>query len=286
VGATSREFGIMARQHGYEDFIQTDAAINPGNSGGALVNTRGELIGVNSAIISRGGGNDGIGFAIPVNLAHNVMKQLVDNGRVSRGYMGVGIQDVTPEISKTLKAPDARGAVIASVEKGSPADKAGLKPYDVVRSLNGKEIRDRRQLSLEVASTPPGQEMQVAILRDGEPKTLSLTLTEFPEEDSELAHNGPGADAGILSGVTVDNLTPEVARQLNFQGSGVVVTQVAANSAAAEAGLQRGDVIQEVNRQEVTDLTGFREALKAAGDGSVLLFVTSKGGSHFVVIEG
>jgi serine protease Do len=286
VGATGREFGIMAQQHGYEDFIQTDAAINPGNSGGALVNTSGELIGVNSAIISRGGGNDGVGFAIPINMAHNIMKQLVDTGHVSRGYMGVGIQDVTPEMAKTLKVPDAHGAVIASVEKGSPAEEAGLQPYDVVRALDGKDIHDRRQLSLAVAATPPGKEMQVAILRDGQPKTLSLTLTEFPEDNNEPVSGSPGADTGILSGVTVDNLTPDVARQLDFEGSGVVVTQVARNSAAAEAGLQRGDVIQEVNRQEVANLTEFREAIKAAGDDSVLLLVTSKGGSHFVVIEG
>jgi serine protease Do len=199
--------------------------------------------------------------------------------------MGVSIQDVTPEMSKTLKVPDAHGAVIASVVKGSPADDAGLQPYDVVRSLDGKDIRESRQLSLEVASTPPGKEMRVAILRDGQAKTLSLTLTEFPEGDNQPARGGPSADEGILSGVTVDNLTPDVARQLGFEGSGVVVTQVAPNSAAAEAGLQRGDVIQEVNRQEVTNLAGFREAVQAAGNDSVLLLVTSKGGSHFVVIE-
>ncbi len=286
VGATGRAFGIMAEQHGYEDFIQTDAAINPGNSGGALVNTRGELIGVNSAIISRGGGNDGVGFAIPVNLAHNIMKQLVDTGHVSRGYMGVQIQAVTPEMTKALKIPDSHGAVIASVEEGSPADKAGLKRYDVVRSLDGKPIHDQRDLSLQVASTPPGHEVKVEVLRDGQPKTLALTLTEFPEEPSEAFHGGQGAEAGILSGVTVDNLTPDVAKQLGFEGSGVVVTQVAPNSAAAEAGLQRGDVIQEVNRQSVTNLAEFRAAVKAAGKDSVLLLVTSKGGSHFVVIEG
>lgn len=283
VGATGREFGIMAQQQGYEDFIQTDAAINPGNSGGALVNTRSELVGVNSAIISRSGGNNGVGFAVPVNLAHSIMKQLVDTGRVSRGYMGVGIQDVTAEMAKTLDLPDSRGVVISRVDEGSPADKAGFKRYDVVRSIAGKSIRDTRELRLGVASTPPGERVEMAILRDGESRTLTIQLGELPEGDNRPTPGGTDRE-GVLSGVAVEELTPQIASRLGVEGSGVVVAQVAPGSAAAEAGLRRGDVIEEVDRHEIGSVDQFRDVVAEAGD-SVLLLVTGRNGSHFVVVE-
>lgn len=283
VGATGREFGIMAQQQGYEDFIQTDAAINPGNSGGALVNTRGELVGVNSAIISRSGGNNGVGFAVPVNLAHSIMKQLVDTGRVSRGYMGVGIQDVTAEMAKTLDLPDSRGVVISRVDEGSPADKAGFKRYDVVRSIAGKSIRDARELRLGVASTPPGERVEMAILRDGESRTLTIELGELPEGDNRPTPARTDRE-GVLSGVAVEELTPQIASRLGVEGSGVVVTQVAPGSAAAEAGLRRGDVIEEVDRHEIDSVDQFRDVVAESGD-SVLLLVTGRNGSHFVVVE-
>jgi serine protease Do len=283
VGATGREFGIMRQQQGYEDFIQTDAAINPGNSGGALVNARGELVGVNSAIVSRSGGNNGVGFAVPVNLAHSIMKQLVDTGRVSRGYMGVKIQDITEEMAKSLDLPDSRGVVISRVDEGSPADQAGFKRYDVVRSIAGKSIRDMRELRLGVASTPPGEEVEMAIIRDGESQMLSIELGELPDGGTRPTTSGTDRE-GVLSGVTVDDLTPQVASQLGVEGDGVVVTQVAPGSAAAEAGLQRGDVIQEVDRHEISSVDQFRDVVAEAGD-SVLLLVTGRNGSHFVVVE-
>lgn len=283
VGATGRAFGIMRQQEGYEDFIQTDAAINPGNSGGALVNTRGELVGINSAIVSRSGGNNGVGFAVPVNLAHSIMRQLVDTGHVSRGYMGVGIQDVTPEMSKTLSVPDSRGAVITNVEEGSPADKAGFKRYDVVRSIAGKPVRDARELRLGVASTPPGKSLKIAILRDGAERNLNIELGELPEGNARSTPS-ESSQEGVLSGVTVEDLTPQIAERLGVQGSGVVVSRVAPGSAPAEAGLQRGDVIQEVDRQEIDSVDQFRDVIAQAGD-PVLLLVTGRNGSHFVVVE-
>ena len=288
VGATGREFGIMARQAGYEDFIQTDAAINPGNSGGALVNTRGELVGINTAILSRSGGNQGVGFAVPVNLAHHVTKQLVEHGRVQRGYMGVGIQDISPAMSKTLDLPDSKGAVVTSVEPGGPADEAGFEQYDVIRAIDGRKIQDTRELRLSVANEAPGDTIVVEVLRNGSSRTLSVTLTEFPEDDGMARSSGRRGQDGALEGVSVEDLTPEVAQRLRLDADiqGVVVTRVRPNSPAAEAGLAPGDVIQEVARQAVASVREFRSAMGSIGEGeAVLLLVHSRGRSHFVVIE-
>jgi serine protease Do len=287
VGATGREFGIMAAQAGYEDFIQTDAAINPGNSGGALINTRGELIGINTAILSRSGGYQGVGFAVPVNLAHHVTKQLVEHGRVQRGYMGVGIQDISSSMSKTLDIPDSKGAVVTNVEPGGPASKAGFKQYDVIRSIEGKDIRDSRELRLAVANIAPGQTIDVEVLREGKPQTLKVTLTEFPSDEPRASASEPGQQ-GALEGVSVDELTPEIARQLRLEGdiSGVVVSRVSPSSAAAEAGLATGDVIQEVARKPVSSVAEFRSAMGSVAKGEpVMLLVHRRGGSRFVVIE-
>jgi serine protease Do len=288
VGATGREFGIMARQAGYEDFIQTDAAINPGNSGGALINTRGELVGINTAILSRSGGNQGVGFAVPVNLAHHVTKQLVEHGRVRRGYMGVGIQDISPAMSKTLDLTDSKGAVVTSVEPNGPAAESGFEQYDVIRAIDGQEIRDTRELRLAVANEAPGDTIDVEILRNGASKTLSVTLAEFPEDDTMARGGERGGQDGALEGVTVDELTPEVAQRLRLDADiqGVVVTRVRPNSPAAEAGLTPGDVIQEVARQPVSSVAEFRSAMGSIEQGeAVLLLVHSRRGSHFVVIE-
>ena len=287
VGATGREFGIMAAEAGYEDFIQTDAAINPGNSGGALINTRGELIGINTAILSRSGGYQGVGFAVPVNLAHHVTKQLVEHGRVQRGYMGVGIQDVSPAMSKTLNLPDSKGAVVTSVEPGGPAEVAGFEQYDVIRSIDGREITDTRELRLAVANRAPGETIDVKVLREGAEKTLSVKLNDFPSEEPEARSSGRGQESA-LEGVSVDDLTPQIARRLGLEGdvAGVVVTRVAPNSPAAEAGLAPGDVIQEVARKPVTSVAEFRSAIGAVAEGEpVMLLVHSRRGSHFVVIE-
>ena len=285
VGATSREFGIMAREQGYEDFIQTDAAINPGNSGGALVNADGEVIGINTAILSRSGGNNGVGFAIPINLAHHIMTQLVDKGRVVRGYMGVGISDISPAMAKKLGAPDAKGSVVSNVEPGGPADDAGFKEYDIIRQLEGKEVRDTRDLRLQIANTPPGEEIAVAVLRDGKMENLSITLGEFPS-DGPVAAKAEGSKSS-LSGVSVEELTPEIRQRLRLPANvgGVVVTEVANNSPAGEAGLRPGDVIEEVEKKPVASLAEFRAAVKDAGDEALLLLVRTQGGSRFVIIE-
>lgn len=285
VGATSREFGIMAQQQGYEDFIQTDAAINPGNSGGALVNANGEIVGINTAILSRSGGNNGVGFAVPINLAHHVMEQLVDKGRVVRGYMGVGISDVSPAMAKKLGAPDAKGSIVSNVEPDGPADKAGFQEYDIIRAIEGKDVRDTRDLRLQVANTPPGEEIEVAVLRDGKVENLTITLGEFPTE-GVVAQKSKSAE-GALSGVSVEELTPAIRQRLRLGANvdGVVVTEVANGSAAAEAGLRPGDVIEEVEKKPVSNMADFREAVDAAGDEALLLLVRSQGGSRFVIIE-
>ncbi len=288
VGATGRQFGIMARQAGYEDFIQTDAAINPGNSGGALINTRGQLVGINTAILSRSGGNQGVGFAVPVNLAHHVTKQLVEHGRVQRGYMGVGIQDIDPTMSKTLSLPDAKGAVVTRVEPGGPADRAGFERYDVIRSIDGRKVRDVGELRLAVANQAPGDTIDVEVLREGAGKSLRVTLTEFPS-DEEMARGGDDdGPNGALSGVSVDELSPEVSQRLRLDPGirGVIVTRVRPNSPAAEAGLRPGDVIGEVARQPVGSLAEFRQAVGSLAEGeAALLLVHGRGGSRFVVVE-
>jgi serine protease Do len=288
VGATGREFGIMAAEHGYEDFIQTDAAINPGNSGGALINTRGELIGINTAILSRSGGNQGVGFAVPVNLAHHITKQLVETGHVSRGYMGVGIQDISPGMSKNLNLPDSTGAVVTSVEPEGPAAAAGFKPYDVIRSIDGRDIRDSRELRLAVANRAPGDTVKVDVLRNGTAKSMEVKLTQFPDDEQTARNEEHGQESGALAGVSVDDLSPQVAKRLGLDPdiTGVVVTRVQPDSAAADAGLSSGDVVQEVNRKPVTSVAEFRSAMGAIAKGdSVMLLVYSRGGSHFVVIE-
>ena len=285
VGATSRSFGIMARSGGYEDFIQTDAAINRGNSGGALVNTVGQVVGINTAILSPSGGNSGVGFAVPINLAHHIMRQLVDKGRVVRGYMGVQIGDVDPKMAELLDLPDSRGAVVASVEPEGPAAEAGFKRYDVIREIDGEEVRDNRDLRLKVASLPPGRKIDVTVLRDGAEQELSITLGEFPEEETEIARGAPSES--VMGGVDVEDLTPAIAGRLRLAPDiqGVVVTRVNPGGAAAEAGLEPGDVIQEVNREPVTDVREYRSAVgKAEGD-AVLLLVHRRGSSFLVIVE-
>lgn len=283
VGATGREFGITGG--GYEDFIQTDAAINPGNSGGALVNARGELVGINTAIVSRSGGNDGLGFAVPVNLAHHVMTQLVENGRVVRGYMGVGIQDVTAKMAKTLDLPDSKGAVITRVEEDGPADAAGFEPYDVVRKMDGKSVDGTRDLRLRIANVAPGERVGVTVLRDGREQDLDIQLGELPGE--KPVRQAKADSPSALEGVSVAEITPEIAEQLGLGADveGVVVSRVKAGSPAADAGLRRGDVIQEVGREPVTSVADFRQAIEDA-DEAALLMVWSPRGSRLVVIEG
>jgi len=283
VGGTGRgSLGI----EDYEDFIQTDAAINPGNSGGALVNTKGELIGINTAILSRSGGNQGIGFAVPVNMAHRVMTQLIENGRVSRGYIGVNIQDATKELAEQFGVPQGRGALVSNVSPDSPAANAGLRKGDVITAVDGQAVTDARDLSLHIAGENPGTTVNLAVWRGREEVKVPVTLGEFPEDD-QMAAAPQGAESSALRGLAVDDLTPAVARQLQLPAGtkGVVVTRVVPGSAAEEAGLGRGDVIEEVAQKPVASVAEFQAAVREADGGSVLLLVNRGGGSRFVVVE-
>jgi serine protease Do len=276
----------------YEDFIQTDAAINPGNSGGALVDSEGRLIGINTAILSRSGGNQGIGFAIPSNLARDVAQDLVREGHVTRGYLGVMIQDVNPALAKEFKLKDNHGALIGEVTDNSPAQKAGLKEGDVILEYNGKKVSDSRHLKLEVARTHPGEAVPVKVLRDGSTKNLEVTVKEMPGQE-RLARNDNNSgsdkeDNGTLNGVTVGDLDRQARQQFDLPGNvhGVVVTDVDPNSPAAEAGLKPGDVIQEINRKPVkTADEAVKMTEKNTDDKRTLLRVWSNGGSHFVVVD-
>jgi serine protease Do len=272
----------------YEDFIQTDAAINQGNSGGALVDGEGRLIGINTAIFSPTGGNVGIGFAIPTNLARYVMDSLVKDGRVSRGYIGVIIQDVTPALAKEFHLREQTGALVAEVKPNGPADKAGLKSGDVVMELNGKPVHDSRSLKLQVAQVKPGKAVSLKVLRDGSPKTVEITTRELPGSDKlAKARSSESSDEGTLNGVTVGDLEPQIRRQLDIPANlkGVVVTDIEQDSAAFEAGLRRGDVILEINRQPVKSAEEAVKMTEEAKDKTTLLRVWSKGDSRFVVVD-
>ncbi|HYP09236.1 MAG TPA: Do family serine endopeptidase [Bryobacteraceae bacterium] len=285
VSATGRA-GLNIEQ--YEDFIQTDAAINPGNSGGALVNTSGELIGINTAILAGGGGgNQGIGFAIPVAMAREVMDQLVKTGKVVRGYMGAQVQDVTPALARAFKLPTAAGAALPGIEPGSPAEKAGLQPGDVVTAVNGEPVADANALRLRISRTAPGTAVRLTVQRQEGPREITVTLGTLPtqDRDNDGAPDLQGGTRTPLEGVSVEELDRETAQQLRLPPTvrGVVVTDVDAASAAYDAGLRRGDVIQSVNRKPITSV---REFETAVGRGqSVLLLVNRGGRTLFLAVE-
>jgi serine protease Do len=274
----------------YEDFIQTDAAINPGNSGGALVNTSGQLIGINTAILSRSGGNQGVGFAIPIGMAREVMDQLVKTGKVVRGYMGAGVQDITPELARAFKLSNARGAAITSVEEGSAAERGGLRAGDVVTHVNGEPVADAGALRLRISRTAPGTPVKLTVQRSEGKQELTVTLGTLPDRAGRMTPGG-GDEDGIgggtgtgLQGVSVTEITPEIAAELQLPRDtrGVVVSRVAQDSAAFEAGLRRGDVITQVNRKPVNSVGAFEQAL---GTGPALLLVNRGGGSIFIAVE-
>jgi serine protease Do len=273
---------------GYEDFIQTDASINPGNSGGALVNTRGQLIGINTAIISNGGGgNQGIGFAVPINMARHVMEQLVSNGKVTRGYLGVSIQEVTPALAKAFGLPSPEGALVGDVTSDSPGGKAGLVKGDVIVGMNGQPISDFQDLRLRVSQSAPGDSVKLDIYRGGQKKQMSVTLGELPDQTA-AEKSAPESNEDAMEGVQVQGLTPDLAEQLKLPAGtrGVVVTRVDPDSMAAEGGLQRGDVVQEVNHKPVTTPDQLRGAVRDAGSNPLLLLVNRQGVTAYVVIGG
>jgi len=285
VSATDRgNVGIEA----YENFIQTDAAINPGNSGGALVDIEGRLIGINTAILSRSGGSQGVGFAIPSNIARNVMESLIAHGHVTRGYLGVLIQNVTPALAQEFKLKNQSGALIGDVVDDGPAAKAGFKPGDVVLEFNGKPVTDSRHLQLAVAGTKPGSQVTVEILRNGEKKTLNVTIKQLPGTE-ELAETNSenGRDTGTLNGVGVSDLDQQYRNEFNIPKNikGAVVTQVEPGSAAAEAGLKPGDVIEDINHHPVQSADEAVKLTENTKSKRTLLRVWDKGGSHYIVVD-
>ena len=272
----------------YEDFIQTDAAINPGNSGGALVDVEGRLVGLNTAILSRSGGNQGIGFAIPSNLARDVMDSLIEHGSVTRGYLGISIQDLTPSLAKEFKMDKPAGALVGEVVPDSPAAKAGLKSGDVVVQYDGRKVTDSRHLKLQVARTKPGTAVPVQVLRDGAEKTIRATVKELPApERMAQAGSDQGTDRDALHGVAVADLDGQARRQFDVPSkiSGAVITDLEPSSAAAEAGLKPGDVILEINRQPVKTAEDAVRLTEHPKDRTTLLKVWSNGGTRFVVVN-
>ena len=270
----------------YEDFIQTDAAINPGNSGGALVDVDGRLVGIPSAIYSRSGGSMGVGFAIPVNLACGILKQIVKHGRVVRGYLGIGVQPVTPELAKAFKLPDQSGALVGEVLKDSPAAKAGLEDGDVIVEFNGKKVADSRAFRMSAAQTPPSTVIAIKVLRDGREKTITATMGDWPGEKQAAA--GKAADKSTaLDGVTVDDIDRRTREQFEIPSEirGALVMKVDPDSAAYEAGLRPGDVVLEINRQRVRDARDAVDQSDSIKDGRALLRVWSKGGTRYVVVD-
>jgi serine protease Do len=285
VGAKGRATGLG--DGSFEDFIQTDAPINRGNSGGALVNTRGELIGINSQILSPSGGNIGIGFAIPSNMAKNVMAQLIEHGQVRRGMLGVTVQPVTSDIARSLSLQKVQGALVNAVQPGSPAEKAGLRRGDVITAVNGSAMKDGNSLRNEISQLMPGSEVKVTFVRDGKEDTVGVKLAELkarPEGEGQDNEND-GPSEGTTFGLTVEPLTREAARQLDVDAtSGVVVTRVQPGSNAADAGLQPGDVIEDVDRQPVKSSDALRDAL-SKGSAPALLLVHRGETTLFVTLQ-
>src|SRR5579871_1107676 len=272
----------------YEDFIQTDAAINPGNSGGALLDYRGELIGINTAILSgNSGGNQGIGFAIPINMAKYVMDQLLKHGKVMRGYIGVGIQELTPDLAKAFNVPAEKGALVGNVDPNSPGAKAGLQQGDVITEVNGQQVNGPNDLRLKVGTMAPGTAVHLKVLHNGETRDVSLTLGEAPNTKAQSNAPAGSTENSPMRGVQVAELTNDIRQQLGLGSDikGVVVTDVPDGSPAAEAGLQRGDVVEQVNRKPVESVSEYERLVRQAGAQPVVLLINRGGASTFVVVQ-
>jgi serine protease Do len=265
----------------YDDFIQTDASINPGNSGGPLLDLRGEVVGINAAIFSQSGGNIGIGFAIPINLVKNIVEQLKAHGKVVRGWLGVSIQDVTPDLAKSFGLKQAEGALVADITADSPAERAGIERGDLIIGYDGTRIEQAHQLPALVAATAIGKTVRITVLRNGETKTLSLTVAEMP--GNVTASSSTKAGSGDW-GLTVSNITPDLAQQFSLRKrSGVVVTDVAPDGPAGEAGVQPGDVIVEADRKRVHSVADYERAVANAGSAQQLLLLVERQGQRFFV---
>jgi Do/DeqQ family serine protease len=275
----------------FEDFLQTDAPINQGNSGGALINTNGELIGINSQILSRSGGSVGIGFAIPSNMAKNVMDQLLKTGKVRRGQLGIGVEKLTSDMAESLKLADTRGVIVSSVTQGSAAERAGLKRGDIITAIDGTPVTDTNSFRNKVASAQPGTQVTLSILRDDRPQQVRATLGEFVPETAKSDEEGGGnAAAGTGSGklgISVQSVTPDVAQRLHLPSGtqGLAVMQVEPTGPAAVAGIEEGDVIEEVNRQPVHSVADLQAALASTGMRPVLLLVNHQGSEIFLTVR-
>jgi serine protease Do len=277
ISARGRSLGLSQESRSFENFIQTDAAINFGNSGGPLLNIAGEVVGINTAI--RGGGAQGLGFATPINVARRLLPQL-KQGRVTRGYLGMGIIDVTEDVKNAFNLPEARGALVQTVETGKPAEKAGIEPGDAIVEVDGKPIANNRQLIDYISYLPVGSKINVTVIRSGQRKTLIATSTERKEVASNEAEtdNGPAGPARNKLGMSVQELTPDVRQHygLGDKVRGVVITDVKEVSAAGEAGLAEGDVVSEVQGEKVTNVDQFRSAIDRLKSGQTIrVYVTT-----------
>jgi Do/DeqQ family serine protease len=270
----------------FQDFLQTDAPINKGNSGGALVNTRGELIGINSQIVSPTGANVGIGFAIPSNMAKTVMNQLIGKGKVQRGMIGVTVQPLTTELAPTFGLKEAKGIVVSGVTAGGAGDKAGLKAGDVILQLNGKDVGDANDFRNEIAAMGPGTEVTMNVWRGSAAQQVRVRLGEWTGGTAPDHEQGDGAEPGGRLGITAEPLTPDAAAQLGLRRGtqGVLVTQVDPGGAAAQAGIRSGDVIQEVNQQPVRTPGDIRSAMQRSGGRTTVLLVNRGGETVYIPV--
>jgi len=269
----------------YEDLIQTDAAINPGNSGGPLVNISGEIIGINTAIFSRSGGYQGIGFAIPANMVKFIMRELIETGKVTRGWLGVAIQDITPDLAESFQVEVTEGVLISDVQNDSPADKAGFERGDIVISYNNTPIRNVNHLRNVVAQTRPGKKVNATVLRNGKEEVLAVKIGEQPADLFGLGPRGAAPDKTL--GMTVQNLTEEIAQNLGLEDeTGVIVSEVTPGSPAATAGIKEGDLIKEANRIKVKNVEEFHRAVKKGDKEKGVLMLIKRGDfAQYVIIK-
>jgi serine protease Do len=276
----------------YEDFIQTDAAINPGNSGGALINAKGELIGINPAIVSRTGGYQGIGFAVPSSMVKQVMESLIKYKKVVRGWLGVSIQEVTSDLAEEFGVKDLKGALVSGVMKGSPAEKAGIKQGDVILKFNGKDVEDTGHLRNMVSQSAIGTKVKVKLLRQKKEIEVEVSIAELPKKLGEAAAEEDAAESqeesNALSGITVRELTPELAKRFSAKegDAGVVVVKIDAASKAFEAGIRQGDVVLQINQRDIATIEDYKKAVaRLKAKERILLLIRRKGEDLFLTVR-